>query len=131
MISLNLLETLHFFDEVPEDSKKLATGMVAIAGEDLGAGLFKHYLQNDGKQQEVTIHQLPVTLGTRKGSRLDRWIETDTTLYQAEIKNWSSHALRGKPLSCDASVSDVQARAEWHWQDAWDPQNKKIGRAHV
>lgn len=130
-INLNIRETLRFFDEVTDENRKLATGMVAISGEDLGAGIFKEFLRREKNHNTVKIYPNPVTPGTQQGSRLDRWIETDTVLYQAEIKNWSAHAIRGKILKYDASMADVQKNAEWHWQDEWDFIKKRPKKASV
>ena len=42
-IDVDLL--LRFFDEAPSESRYHATALVALAGEDLGAGLLAHYFR--------------------------------------------------------------------------------------
>jgi len=45
---------------------------------------------------------------------------TDTVLYQVEVKNWSAHSIGGKPLSLDASPSELTAYRQHRWQYTWD-----------
>ena len=78
-MSANLLRVdrvalLEFYDTIPRDSVGHATAINAVAGEDLGAGLLKHYLENVTAAEEVTILDQPANQGTLSGSRLDRWI---------------------------------------------------------
>ncbi|BBO87150.1 hypothetical protein [Desulfosarcina ovata] len=44
-ISIDIYETLSFFDEKPTGSSGHATSIVGICGEDLAAGSFAHYIQ--------------------------------------------------------------------------------------
>jgi hypothetical protein len=130
LVTVNVRNVLEFFDEKPPGSDKHATGLVAVAGEDLGAGLFKHFLQNTQKAK-VTILQGPdkrllsVTTGKKKGKRLDRWIQVawsdgTLTLFQTEIKNSSAHAFQGTPLKLDASSDEISERMRLEWQEIRD-----------
>jgi hypothetical protein len=124
---VDIFNTLQFFDEKPReprDSRGHATSIVAVAGEDLGAGLLAHYLR---QQQGASVEVLPdlCNQGTQKGPRLDRWIrctQGDSTIdYQVEIKNWSAHAIGGKVLNVDASPEEVSAYKVDRWEKlVWD-----------
>ncbi len=113
---------LRFFDERPSESREHATAIVAVAGEDLGVGLFCHYLQ--ARKLRAEPLEGPCTTGKKRGSRLDRWVrvsgEAGKTLYQVEVKNWSAHAIGGVSLQIDASPEQVAKYKIRRWQDAWD-----------
>lgn len=113
---------LQFFDEKPPQSRGHATPIVAVAGEDLGAALLRHYLRR--QWETVDVLEQPVTQGTQKGNRLDRWIRCTqggvTIYYQVEIKNWSAHAIGGKILEVDASPEETSAYKVERWAKVWD-----------
>jgi hypothetical protein len=125
LLTINVRTVLEFFDEIPPDSRKHATAIVAVAGEDLGSGLLKDLLGRNMKA-EVTIlrdadkRTLSVTTGKRSGPRLDRWIQVawpdgTLTLFQCEIKNWSAHAVGGSTLKLTASSDEVFQRMKREW----------------
>lgn len=118
-------ELLRFFDEVPQGSKGHATAMCAVAGEDLGAGLLKRYLCTTAGIEDVSILRGPTTMGTQKGSRLDRWMRVQysdghTVFYQVEIKNWSAHAIGGKRLALDVEPEALAEFKRIAWTGLWD-----------
>lgn len=119
-LRINVKRLLEFFDEKPMDSQGHATSIVAIAGEDLGVGLLKHYLECT-RNAKVTILPGPVGTGKLKGPRLDRWVDVvwpdgSGRLFQTEIKNWSAHAIGGRPLKVNASQDDVATFGIEQWQ---------------
>lgn len=117
---LNIRQTLHIFDERPEEARGHVTAMVGMVGEELNAELFKHYLIHERSATNVRILTVPVLPGTRKGQRLDRWVMADVSgerrAYQCEIKNWSSWAIGGKVLPIGASDTEVLHMAQYHWE---------------
>ncbi|MHA1253766.1 MAG: hypothetical protein ACTSRP_27620, partial [Candidatus Helarchaeota archaeon] len=129
IIKINIKHLIEFFDEKPSDSIKHATAITQLAGEDLNAGIFKHYLENE-KQAKVEIYyDLSVTTGNLKGRRLDRWIgvfeQNKKTLFQTEIKSWSSHAIGVKKiLKIDASKEEIEDYKITMWKGQWDEKIK-------
>ena len=120
-VTVNVREVLEFFDEKPSGSDGHATGLVAMVGEDLGAGLLKHCLGKTYKAR-VTVFPHPVTTGKKKGKRLDRWIQVarpdgKLTLFQSEIKNSSAHAFKGTRFILDASSDEISKRMKREWQE--------------
>jgi hypothetical protein len=113
---------LQFFDERPLGSRRHATAIVAVAGEDLGVGLLCHYLR--ARQLRAEPLEGPCTTGKMVGSRLDRWLRVSgagsETLYQVEVKNWSAHAIGGESLPINAPADQVARYKTSHWQNAWD-----------
>ena len=134
MIQIDIVRTLEFYDEAIPSSKHHATAINAIAGEDMGAGLFLHYL----KQKNINAKVLPnkCTQGTKSGVRLDRWIlaikNGKKIYYQTEIKNWSAHAFGGKRLKINATQKEIANHKIERWNNFWDgetlrsPQAKKV-----
>jgi len=122
MIQIDVVRTLEFYDEKIPSSQHHATSINAIAGEDMGAGLFLHYL----KQKNITATILPIicTQGTRSGVRLDRWIlainNGKKIYYQTEIKNWSAHAFGGKQLKINATQKEISDHKIERWKHFWD-----------
>lgn len=119
-LRINVKRLLEFFDEKPIDSQGHATSIVAIAGEDLGVGLLKHYLECT-RNAKVTILPGPVGTGKKKGPRLDRWVDVvwpdgSGRLFQTEIKNWSAHAIGGKILKVDAPPDEVARFGIQRWE---------------
>ncbi|MGR4000748.1 MAG: hypothetical protein OD811_03010 [Alphaproteobacteria bacterium] len=107
---INLRPLLKFFDEAPEESRGHATSVDAICGEDLALSLLKDYCERNGYTFSLLAKKC--TPGTKKGSRLDAWVEinfeNEICQFQTEIKNWSAHATDGKRLSINASSEEVR-----------------------
>lgn len=129
LVKVDVPNLLSFFDEKPDWSSRHATAVVGVAGEDLNAACFCHYLESEGHRAEVLTDDSgkPVTVGSgaRKGPLLDRWIkvhwkEGTETLFQTEIKNWSAHSLSGKTLPLSASDKEVRAYKQSRWEKRWD-----------
>lgn len=116
-MKINLRKILEFFDAKHADNKGHASAVVGMIGEDINASAFRHYLEKAGAI--VTILNEPVTQGKLQGVRLDRWIcaeiKKEKTLYQCEIKNWSSWAIGGKILKVDANKEKVRSVATYYW----------------
>jgi hypothetical protein len=74
------------------------------------------------------------TNGTGRGDRLDRWLLVDEpsssgskrTAYQVEIKNWSGHAIGGRPLSINADETTLRQYRQERWLKCWDPVEKQF-----
>ncbi len=122
MIQIDIIEILKFYDEKIQTSLHHSTAVNAVAGEDLGAGLFAHYL----KQKNIIANILPnaCTQKTKSGVRLDRWIlaieNGKKVYYQTEIKNWSAHAIGGKVLKINATEKEVSDYKIKQWNNSWD-----------
>lgn len=135
-LKINAKGLLRFFDEKPVWSKKRATGVVSLVGEDLNAACFQHYLESRGARAAVLTvtgwnQPLPVTTGKPKGPRLDRWIKVtwpdeSKTVFQTEIKNWSAHAYGGEILSVSATSEEVTNYKQARWEVHWDSQRKTL-----
>ena len=108
---------LNFFDEVPDASRKHATSIVSVAGEELGVALLVHYLATQGTQARVIGD---CNQGTKSGVRLDAWVEAGSVLYQVEVKNWSAHAIGGRVLPIDASPGEAARYRVEMWKNQWD-----------
>lgn len=123
-VRVNIKRIIQFFDEKPKNSWGHATSIVAVAGEDLGAGAFKHYIENV-KGARANVLSYPVTTGFRKGKRLDRWIEViwpngEGSIFQAEIKSWSAHAIGGQALPLGSSTEEIRNFKIKKWQELWN-----------
>lgn len=122
MIQLDIVHILEFYDEAVPSSQHHATAINAVAGEDLGAGLFLHYLA----EKNISAKILPgiCTQGTKSGVRLDRWIliiKNGKKIYhQTEIKNWSAHAFGGKRLNVKATQKEISKHKIERWGKFWD-----------
>ena len=148
MVAINIKEALLFFDEGvlgerlnvasfqdegPNWVSKHASSIAGVVGEALNVACLRHYLVNQ-KSAKVTIRPEKVTTGKQKGSRLDRWIVVDwpdspRTVFQTEIKNWSSHSISGKRLYLQASQEEVTQYKEERWRLRWDPQRRELKAA--
>lgn len=118
-MKIDIRETLEFFDGRHPHDVGHASGIVGMIGEDLNANAFKHFLEKNGA--EVKILNTPVTTGKNKGKRLDRWIyvkdkDGKETLYQTEIKNWSSWAIGGTPLIIEADDDELLRATRHYWK---------------
>ena len=122
-MKINIRETLEFFDGKHHNDAGHASGIVGIIGEDLNSITFKHFMENKGAK--VKILNSPVTTGKVKGKRLDRWIyikekNGKETLYQTEIKNWSSWAYGGKSLPISADDEKISQITKHYWNQQKD-----------
>ena len=129
-MQVNVNQLLRFFDEKPTESTKHATAVVGVIGEDLNAAVLKHCLIANGFPR-VNIRGEPVTTGSQKGPRLDRWIEVDLpngdkVIFQTEIKNWSAHAIGGRPLALNASPTCVETYKRREWERSWDNERRTL-----
>ena len=141
LVRVNVEELVRFLDEKPSWSVGHATAVVGIAGEDLGAACFAHYVQSKGGTAEIvkrpgTCRPRPVTTGKKKGSRLDRWIRTEwadgsMSVFQAEIKSWSAHAIGGRVLPVGATREEVRDYKQERWQRHWDPEQRRLRGPHT
>jgi hypothetical protein len=110
-VKIYIEELISFYDEKrPKEAKKPASSITGIIGEDLIAGLFKHYIeQEDKKNGEAKI----LSLNPKNGKWLDRWIiksnEHGKICYQTEIKNWSAHSFNGKSFH---DLSEIQVKEQ-------------------
>ena len=134
---------LTFFDAKPEWSRKHATAIVGVVGEDLNTACFRHFLKS--RDAKAKVLDGPVTTGRQKGPRLDRWIDVkwcdgSRTVFQTEIKNWSAHAISGKTLSSCAPPEEVSRFKATRWEHRWDTEHhtfrnsrsvKKLAKALV
>ena len=129
-VSIDVKETLRFFDEKPDWSEKQATSLVSVVGEDLNAACFQHYVESS-MDAKVTVRTDPVTTGRTRGPRLDRWIEVDPfcgrrIVFQTEIKNWSSHAFDGETLPVKATPEELANYKSGRWERKWDSETKNF-----
>lgn len=121
-LTVSTKEVLRFFDAPDLGCSGHAPAIAAVAGEDLGAALFSHFIKSEGGTAEI----LPTrcTQGTKSGVRLDRWILVSrggqTVLYQAEIKNWSAHAIGGRRFELDVDDETANAFRRERWGKEWD-----------
>lgn len=120
-MKINIKQCLNFFDDPSVGGH--ATAVVGMIGEELNESAFKHYVKNRGSLVKTLVDQrgrpLPVTQGTQRGKRLDRWIEVKEKdkiiLYQCEIKNWSATAIGGRYLGVEADETEIKNIANYYW----------------
>ena len=118
---LNLLNTISFYDSGNTEHRNLSSSINSLLGEELGIGLAKKYFEE--KELKINISR-PCTQGTHRGERLDCWMEVSTKdeaiFYQTEIKNWSSHSLRGRPFPEHGTEQEIQEYRKERWQRIFD-----------
>lgn len=134
-LTIDVKETLRFFDEAPDWSKGHATAIIGVLGEDLAAAALKHCLEKHGAQN-VRIRPEPVKNPGLKGPWLDRWIEADLpcgtkVLFQTEIKSWSAQAKGGRKLPVSACVEEVKGLQRRTWDREWDSGKKTLKNHYV
>ena len=66
LVQLDRTELLRFFDTIPAGGPGHATALCSMAGEELGAGLLKHYRENFQAAKVAILPDL-CTQGTQKG----------------------------------------------------------------
>lgn len=118
---VNIKDLLEYFDLKSSSDYGDTTAAISVVGEDLGAAIFKHFLENtQGASVEIMDPNfiIPTTL-QRIGRSLDRWILSNenkkSTLYQAEIKSWCARAIGGVdvPINCDSQTLNRLAELNW------------------
>jgi hypothetical protein len=129
-LKIDRLALLQFYDVVvPDENKGHASAINGIAGEELGAGLLKHYFENS-ENSKATIRSEKCNTGQNIGHRLDSWIEVDRSegkiLYQVEIKNWSAHSYKGKNLPLNSTESYLKERRLEAWGQHWDAKTNTL-----
>jgi hypothetical protein len=122
VIELDIALALQFFDEAIPASRKQATAVVAVAGEEMGIALLLHCLRRQHYTAEVMPG--PCTQGTQKGVRLDAWVRSerdgDVTYFQTEVKNWSARSIGGTSLKSDATRDEIIEHKFDRWRSVWD-----------
>ena len=134
ILKVDRIELLKFFDEKEGASKGDATGVVAVAGEDLNAAFFLHYVEC--KSGRATVLEDPVTTGRQRGPRLDRWIEVQwgdeqKFLYQTEIKNYSASAIGGEILAVEACEQELNDYKQRRWERQWNSEIQTLKHPHT
>lgn len=139
-ITVKVEDLLRFFDERPPWSEKHATAVVGVAGEDLNAACFRHFVDSKGGVAAVLTDSesgkpLRVTTG-RKGPWLDRWIRVNwndgsASVFQTEIKNWSAHSIHGKTLAVPATPDQLADYKESRWNQHWDEKRQCLRQSHT
>lgn len=130
-LTLNVREALRFFDEAPTESGGHATAVIAILGEELGVALLiRHLKKQYGKTEILSSH---CSTGKKQGPRLDYWVFSEIrgrrTLFQVEIKNWSAHAIGGKPFPSTVSRKEFRTHKKERWNHVWTGKRFKSKRA--
>jgi len=100
-ITIKIKEIIKFYDEKENENSKHVSSITAIIGEDLGAGLIKHYFKKNKIESEIIDITPREKVNKGAGKWLDRWIkvyDNETIYYQTEIKNWSSYSKGGKKI---------------------------------
>jgi len=127
MIQISKKELLKFYDEKGVRTKHIGkydaspgshvSAITGLIGEDLVLGLFQHYWEKkcDGNTSEILSYHCREEKPRKH--KLDAWLLCTTakgrrTLYQTEIKNWSSHS-RGMGTY---QKPENNAKASERWQ---------------
>jgi hypothetical protein len=118
---LDLEQLLEFYDYKVEDSDTHASAINAVLGEDVAVELMRNYFEALGfKFQEAE----PCTQGKQAGHRLDRWIyierDSEESLYQVEIKNWSAHSIGGRRVPRNPSEEEMKKFRLDRWRKQFD-----------
>jgi len=130
LTNLNLRSLIKFFDdqsygEGPIRNARHAASINAVLGEELALAVFSNYCEQ--RHWLIEVLEGPVTTGRSTGPRLDRWIaitKCDQRIhFQAEIKNWTSYSLRGRPIPMNSG--EVELRH--HLMDAWSRRIDELG----
>jgi len=130
-LKVNISEVLSFFDECPKDSRRHATAIVSVLGEDLGVSLLQSCLEQQFAVTStvVTENGIPRTpTPGASGARLDRWLLANPAgpekrrLYQVEIKNWSAHAIGGREIPNGRRHDEAFLKAYRieRWHQVWN-----------
>jgi hypothetical protein len=120
-MNLNLRNLLTFLDDPERGDNSHSSAITGIIGEDLNAAAFAHYLKKDNSW-EATVSTDSPTPGTKRGKRLDRWIQArnkktgERILYQCEIKNWAASAIGGHRLPVDCNEDEAKKAVAHYWK---------------
>jgi hypothetical protein len=132
-MKIRIDKIISFYDDKVAEDSKHASAITALVGEDLAAGLMKHYFDNNNNSCEILIEK--PTEGTRKGKWLDRWLKVSsydtTTFYQTEIKNWSSHSIAGQRILVDATEQAIIDFAHNRFSDQWNAESETLRYHYV
>jgi len=121
---INIKNLIEYFDIKDNSEPGDINAIIAVLGEDLGAAVFQHYQEGNGRV--VVVERAPKT-GKLKGPRLDRWIKVGNKWYQAEIKNWSSRAVGGLEIPISTSGKEIISFAARNWERiVGDIESKKL-----
>ena len=124
MIRIDIEKIIKFYDEQDRSVSNHVSSITGVIGEDLGAGLIKHYF--DSKNRNCIIFNDSPTEGFKKGKWLDRWLKVKNTdndnfiFFQTEIKNWSSHSIGGKKIDINADEQDLIRYAKSRFNEQWN-----------
>ena len=135
MVTLKIEDLIRFYDEKDKNISHQVSSITGIIGEDLGAGLVKHYFDNQNRTTEI-IDEHPKQ-GGKTGKWLDRWIkvknihDNNFTYYQTEIKNWSSHSIGGKKIPLNAQTEELKAFAIASYNGQWDSNKNTLKHEKV
>jgi hypothetical protein len=133
MTRLTIESIISFYDNKDTHDSKDASSITGLVGEELAAGLIKHYLE--GKNMNVEILAEKPTEGKKKGKWLDKWIKaqdgSNCTYYQTEIKNWCSHSLSGQAISLNSTDEELKKYAHNRFFEQWDNKHQKFNDAKV
>jgi hypothetical protein len=118
-VEFKLEELIRFYDETKSAPKMPGLGshvsaITALIGEDLIIALLRHYWKSQKVDSRICSYQC--NQGTKRGKRLDAWIEAGGDLYQVEVKNWSGHSLSGYDLPWGADLKALQSFAQPRWK---------------
>jgi hypothetical protein len=137
-LQIDIRALLTFFDERPPDSRRHASAIVAVLGEDLACGLLKMSLERKHGCTVKTVMRSgrpsTPTTGDRTGPRLDRWLIVENcplfpqhrAVLQTEIKNYSAHAIGGKVLSTQCKLEELDRYGRSSWTDNWSAENERF-----
>lgn len=121
MVKLNVTELLAFYDDKLPDDRKLVSSITSLVGEDLAAGLLKHYFEDKNYKVEILPNYPSEFKQTekKKSKHLDRWIKLErgnkTTFYQVEIKNWSSHSFSTSKVDTKNLIAYARKQFSLQW----------------
>lgn len=120
--SLNLPALVDFYDRMIPESIGHAAAINAVMGEELASTLFLDFAARNNL--DPSIIPSTCTQGTKKGVRLDCWIQIiengKTIHFQTEIKNWSAHSYSGKRFPDIESESSLISYRISRWENQFD-----------
>ena len=86
--------------------------------QEIFSGILKHYLDNNVGNCKIMSNK--PTEGKRKGNWLDKYLFVNSTMYQAEIKNWCSHSMGGKAMKLYATDEELVQYSHDRFIEQWD-----------
>ncbi len=120
---LILDELIQFYDNRVEESKRMATAVNSVMGEEFSVALMMNYFESNNCKVEILPG--PCKGKTNKGVRLDRWIhvahqDKSHTLFQTEIKNWSAHSIGGRRIPANINEEELKKLTMSNWKTRFD-----------